>query len=99
MDQVQKHLTLMSGATMYTCVVWAVNCQIAIPINCFTAQAPLPSGIYFWSLMTIANTVSTTAYRDLVEACAPSVLYWFVTHLVVICTLLPYFYYTQFKPT
>ena len=32
-----------------------------------------------------------------VEACAPSILYWLVTLLVVISTLLPYFSYRAFQ--
>ncbi|KAL4653453.1 hypothetical protein ACB092_01G304500 [Castanea dentata] len=44
----------------------------------------------------------TTAYRVFLEACAPSVLYWLITLLVVICTLLPNFtfraFQTRFRP-
>lgn len=45
--------------------------------------------IAFWYIYLVINdslpkTVSKTAYRDLAEACAPSVLYWFVTLSVVI---------------
>ncbi|WCJ20979.1 ATPase E1-E2 type family protein / haloacid dehalogenase-like hydrolase family protein [Euphorbia peplus] len=92
------------GATMYTCVVWTVNCQMALSINYFTwiQHLFLWGSIAFWYLFlviygSISPVVSTTAYRVFVEACAPSLLYWLVTLLVVIATLLPYFSYRAFQ--
>ncbi|GFS45111.1 ATPase E1-E2 type family protein [Actinidia rufa] len=97
------------GATMYTCVVWAVNCQMALSINYFTwiQHLFIWGSIAFWYIFLIiygslSPTVSTTAYRVLVEACAPSPFYWLATVLVVVSTLLPYFAYrafqTRFRP-
>ncbi|KAL6135777.1 hypothetical protein ACLB2K_068002 [Fragaria x ananassa] len=97
------------GVTMYTCVVWAVNCQMAISINYFTwiQHLFIWGSIAFWYIFLvvygfISPSKSTTAYKVFVEECAPSPLYWLVTLLVVICTLLPYFSYrafqTRFKP-
>ncbi|KAK4794171.1 hypothetical protein SAY86_012165 [Trapa natans] len=39
----------------------------------------------------------STAYMVFVEACAPSLLYWLSTVLVVVSSLLPYFSYRTFK--
>lgn len=97
------------GVTMYTCVVWAVNCQMALSINYFTwiQHFFIWGSIAFWYIFlviygSLTPTVSTTAYKVLVEACAPSSLYWMATLLVVISTLLPYFAYrafqTRFRP-
>lgn len=97
------------GVTMYTCVVWVVNCQMAISINYFTwiQHVFIWGSIAFWYIFlviygSLPPEVSTTAYKVLVEACAPSVLYWLVTLFVVISTLLPYFcqraFQTRFKP-
>ncbi|XP_057482222.1 probable phospholipid-transporting ATPase 8 [Actinidia eriantha] len=97
------------GATMYTCVVWAVNCQMALSINYFTwiQHLFIWGSIAFWYIFlviygSLSPTVSTTAYRVLVEACAPSPFYWLATVLVVVSTLLPYFAYrafqTRFRP-
>lgn len=97
------------GVTMYTCVVWVVNCQMAISINYFTwiQHVFIWGSITFWYIFlviygSLPPEVSTTAYKVLVEACAPSVLYWLVTLFVVISTLLPYFcqraFQTRFKP-
>ncbi|KAE9449131.1 hypothetical protein C3L33_18968, partial [Rhododendron williamsianum] len=97
------------GATMYTSVVWTVNCQIALSINYFTwiQHLFIWGSIAFWYAFLVIYgslnpTVSTTAYQVLVEACAPSPFYWLVTLLVVVSTLLPYFSYrafqTRFRP-
>ncbi|KAM7512457.1 hypothetical protein LguiB_011332 [Lonicera macranthoides] len=92
------------GVTMYTCVVWAVNCQMALSINYFTwiQHFFIWGSIAFWYTFSIIYgflppTLSTTAYRVLVEACAPSPFYWLVTTLVVVSTLLPYFSYRAFQ--
>ncbi|XP_059670154.1 probable phospholipid-transporting ATPase 8 [Cornus florida] len=97
------------GVTMYTCVVWAVNCQMALSINYFTwiQHFFIWGSIAFWYAFlaiygSLSPTVSTTAYKVLVEACAPSPFYWMATLLVVVSTLLPYFSYrafqTRFRP-
>ena len=97
------------GVTMYSCVVWAVNCQMAISVNYFTwiHHFFIWGSIAFWYIFLVIygylpSEMSTTAYRAFVEECAPSVLYWLVTLLAVICTLLPYFsfraFQTRFKP-
>lgn len=97
------------GVTMYTCVVWAVNCQMALSINYFTwiQHFFIWGSIALWYIFLVVYgslppTLSTTAYKVLVEACAPSILYWLTTLLVVVSTLLPYFLYrafqTRFRP-
>jgi len=92
------------GATMYTCVVWAVNCQMALSIHYFTwiQHFFIWGSIAFWYIFMVIYGflppgVSTTAHMVFLEACAPSILYWLVTLLVVISTLLPYFSYRAFQ--
>lgn len=92
------------GVTMYTCVVWVVNCQMAISINYFTwiQHFFIWGSIAFWYLFIIIYgylppTISTTAYKVLVEACAPSPFFWLVTLLVVVSALVPYFTYRAFQ--
>ncbi|KAA8548107.1 hypothetical protein F0562_004632 [Nyssa sinensis] len=92
------------GVTMYTCVVWAVNCQMALSINYFTwiHHFFIWGSIALWYAFLViygllSPTVSTTAYQVLVEACAPSPFYWLATLLVVVSTLLPYFCYKAFQ--
>ncbi|CAN0904288.1 Probable phospholipid-transporting ATPase 8 [Linum grandiflorum] len=92
------------GATMYTCVVWTVNCQMALSINYFTwiQHFFIWGSIAFWYIFLliygyINPTFSTTAYMVLIEACIPSPLYWLVTLLVVVSALLPCFAYRAFQ--
>ncbi|KAK8302109.1 hypothetical protein V6Z12_D04G066900 [Gossypium hirsutum] len=92
------------GVTMYTCVVWTVNCQMALSINYFTwiQHLFIWGSIAFWYIFLVVYglippTLSTTAYKVLVEACAPSILYWLTTLLVVIAALLPLLSYRAFQ--
>ncbi|GLT31903.1 hypothetical protein SLA2020_066030 [Shorea laevis] len=92
------------GVTLYSCVVWVVNCQMALSINYFTCI----QHIFIWGSIAVwyafllvcgslSPTITTTAYKAFVEACAPSILYWLVTLFVVISALLPYFSYRAFQ--
>lgn len=92
------------GATMYTCVVWVVNCQMALSINYFTYIQHLFiwGGILFWYIFLLAYgtmdpSLSTTAYKVLIEACAPAPSYWLITLLVLVASLLPYFTYASIQ--
>jgi len=92
------------GVIMYTCAIWVVNCQMALSINYFTwiQHFFIWGSIVLWYVFLvvygyISPTISTTAYRVFVEACAPSLLYWLVTLFIVVCVLLPYFSYRAFQ--
>ncbi|OMO51953.1 Cation-transporting P-type ATPase [Corchorus capsularis] len=92
------------GATMYTCVVWVVNCQMALSITYFTyiQHIFIWGGIIFWYLFLMAYgamdpDISTTAYQVFVEACAPAGMYWLLTLLVLISSLVPYFAYSAIQ--
>ncbi|MFS8028415.1 putative P-type phospholipid transporter [Helianthus anomalus] len=85
------------GATMYSCVVWVVNCQMALAVSYFTLiqHIFIWGGIFLWYLFLIVygalpSSVSTTAYKVFVETLAPAPTYWFVTLFVVIASLIPY---------
>ncbi|KAJ8772202.1 hypothetical protein K2173_027379 [Erythroxylum novogranatense] len=89
------------GATMYTCVVWVVNCQMAVSVSYFTIiqHIFIWGGIIFWYLFLLAYGamdpyISTTAYKVFTEACAPAPMYWLTTFFVSVSTLLPYFTYS-----
>ncbi|XP_015584526.1 putative phospholipid-transporting ATPase 9 [Ricinus communis] len=92
------------GATMYTCIVCVVNCQMALSINYFTYIQHLFiwGGIIFWYLFLLAYGamdpyISTTAYKVFIEACAPAPSYWLITFFVLISSLLPYFAYSAIQ--
>ncbi|XP_026405002.1 probable phospholipid-transporting ATPase 8 [Papaver somniferum] len=92
------------GIAMYTCVVWTVNCQMALSVNYFTwiQHFFIWGSITFWYIFlvfygSVPPAVSTTAYKVLQETCAPSPLYWLLTLMVVVSALLPYFIYKAFQ--
>ncbi|CAN6714240.1 unnamed protein product [Malus baccata var. baccata] len=92
------------GATMYSCVVWVVNCQMALSINYFTYIQHLFiwGGIIFWYIFQLAYgaidpDISTTAYKVFIEACAPAPFYWLLTLFVLVTSLLPYFTYAAIQ--
>ncbi|GFQ01375.1 putative phospholipid-transporting ATPase 8 [Phtheirospermum japonicum] len=88
------------GATMYTCVVWVVNCQMALAISYFTLiqHVFIWGGIVIWYLFLLIygampRRISTTAYKVFVESLAPTPSFYVVTFFVVISALVPYFVY------
>lgn len=92
------------GATMYTCIVWVVNLQMALAISYFTLIQHLFiwGSIALWYLFLLAYgamspTLSTTAYKVFVETLAPTPSFWLITFLVPISALLPYFAYSSIR--
>ncbi|KAM3399257.1 hypothetical protein ACQJBY_004573 [Aegilops geniculata] len=86
------------GATAYTCVVWAVNMQMAITVNYFTLiqHICIWSGIFLWYLFliiygAITPSFSTTFFMVFSEALGGAPAYWVVTLLVAVAALIPYF--------
>ncbi|XP_014509326.1 putative phospholipid-transporting ATPase 9 [Vigna radiata var. radiata] len=92
------------GVTMYTCVVWVVNLQMALAISYFTLIQHffIWGSILFWYIFLMVygampSHFSTNAYKVFIEALAPSPSYWLVTFFVVISTLIPYFSYAAIQ--
>ncbi|KAF7827882.1 putative phospholipid-transporting ATPase 9 [Senna tora] len=92
------------GATMYTCIVWVVNLQMALGIRYFTLiqHIFIWGTIAFWYIFlmiygAIPSRLSQNAYKVFIETLAPSPMYWFVTFFVVISTLIPYFSYSAIQ--
>ncbi|KAL9684673.1 hypothetical protein QQ045_022114 [Rhodiola kirilowii] len=92
------------GTTMYTCVIWVVNVQMALFINYFTYIQHLViwGGIALWYIFLLAYGAidpyySTTAYMVFLEACAPAPTFWVLTLFVLVCCLLPYFAFTAIQ--
>lgn len=88
------------GTTMFTCVVWVVNLQMALAISYFTLIQHffIWGSIFFWYIFlliygAVPQKYSGNAYKIFVEALAPSPTYWILTFFVVIATLIPYFSY------
>ncbi|CAN1137756.1 Putative phospholipid-transporting ATPase 9 [Linum perenne] len=86
------------GATMYTCIVWAVNLQMALSINYFTViqHILIWGSIAFWYIFlliygSMSPGFAKNAYKIFVEALAPAPSFWIITLFAVISTLIPYF--------
>jgi phospholipid-translocating ATPase len=92
------------GTTMFTCIIWAVNCQIALTMSHFTWIQHLFvwGSIVTWYLFLIlygmtSPLISGNAYQLLVEVLGPAPIYWAATLLVTIACNLPYFAHISFQ--
>ena len=92
------------GATMYTCLVWLVNCQMALFICYFTLiqHIVIWGSIAFWYVFLLIYGAmnpefSTTAYQVFVQSLAPTSKYWILTIFVLISALVPYFTYSALQ--
>lgn len=86
------------GAITYTCIIWTVNCQIALITSHFTwiQHLSIWGSILLWYIFlalygALPPYLSGKAFQVLIEAIGPSPLYWLITLLVVFVSLLPYF--------
>lgn len=87
----------MLAVTMYTCVVWVVNLQMALAIRYFTLikHIFIWGSIAYWYLFLMVYgamppNISTNVYKVFIETLAPSPSFWVVTFFVAISTLIPY---------
>lgn len=92
------------GTTMYTCIVWVVNLQMALYISYFTLiqHIFIWGSIALWYIFLMAYgamtpSFSTNAYKVFLETLAPSPSFWLVTFFVVVSTLTPYFAYNAIQ--
>ncbi|XVF86833.1 hypothetical protein PTKIN_Ptkin18bG0074200 [Pterospermum kingtungense] len=92
------------GTTMFTCIIWALNCQIALTMSHFTwiQHLFIWGSIVTWYLFLfvygmLSPTISGDAYQILVEALAPAPIYWSATLLVTVACNLPYFAHISFQ--
>ncbi|KAK8465055.1 hypothetical protein PHAVU_010G136600 [Phaseolus vulgaris] len=92
------------GTTMFTCIVWAVNCQIALTMSHFTWIQHLfvwgsISTWYIFLLLygMLSPEYSKSAYQILAEALGPAPNYWITTLLVTVACNLPYFVHISFQ--
>lgn len=86
------------GTIMFTCIIWAVNCQITLTMSHFTwIQHVLVWGsIAMWYVfITIYGAlpldISGNVYQQFVEILAPATIYWTTTVLVTVLCVGPYF--------
>ncbi|XP_043706715.1 probable phospholipid-transporting ATPase 4 [Telopea speciosissima] len=92
------------GTTMFTCIVWAVNCQIALTMCHFTwiQHLFIWGSVFTWYIFLIlygmvSPLISGSVFKIFVEALAPAPIYWSVTLLVTIACNLPYLIHISFQ--
>ncbi|CAE5957763.1 unnamed protein product [Arabidopsis arenosa] len=92
------------GTTMFTCIIWAVNVQIALTVSHFTwiQHVLIWGSIGLWYLFValygmMPPSLSGNIYKILVEILAPAPIYWMATFLVTVTTVLPYFAHISFQ--
>ncbi|KAK9142307.1 hypothetical protein Syun_011707 [Stephania yunnanensis] len=90
------------GTAMFTCIIWTVNCQIALSMCHFTWIQHLliwGSVVTWYIFLAIYGMLpfSGSAYRILTEALGPSIIYWSITLLVVVACNAPYLTYIAFQ--
>ncbi|XP_077254215.1 putative phospholipid-transporting ATPase 4 isoform X2 [Tasmannia lanceolata] len=92
------------GTTMFTCIIWAVNCQIALTMSHFTWIQHLFvwGSIFTWYLFLVLYGMSSpifsgNAFRILVEALAPAPIYWSITLVITAACNLPYLTHIAFQ--
>lgn len=86
------------GAITYTCIIWTVNCQIALMLSHFTWISHfliwgsiLCWYIFLYSYNALPPAISGNAHHILSEQIGAAPVYWTTTILVVVVSLLPYF--------
>ncbi|CAK8535942.1 unnamed protein product [Lathyrus sativus] len=92
------------GTVMFTSIIWAVNCQIALTMSHFTWIQHLFvwGSIASWYLFLflygmLAPRLSKSAYQIFVEVLAPAPIYWTATILVTVTCNLPYLAHISFQ--
>ncbi|KAK2992928.1 hypothetical protein RJ640_008462 [Escallonia rubra] len=92
------------GTSMFTSIIWAVNCQIALTMSHFTwiQHFFIWGSIVFWYIFLLlygamSPIFSGNAYQILIEALASAPLYWATTLLVTVACNLPYLAHISFQ--
>ncbi|KAF8023103.1 hypothetical protein BT93_F0564 [Corymbia citriodora subsp. variegata] len=94
------------GTITYSCIIWTVNCQIALIISHFTwiQHLFIWGSILLWYIFllaygTLPPSYSNTGFHMLTEAIGGAPSFWIITLLVVVASLLPYFVYMVLQRT
>lgn len=92
------------GTTMFTCIIWAVNCQISLTMSHFTwiQHLFIWGSIVTWYLFlmmygALSPNLSHSAYHLLIEALGPAPIYWATTLLATVACILPYLIHISFQ--
>lgn len=88
------------GAITYTCIIWTVNCQIALVISQFNWiwHLIIWGSIFLWYNFLLAYAALPLAYLNTTfqafsQAIEAAPVFWFITLIVAVVSLMPYFLY------
>ncbi|KAG6696485.1 hypothetical protein I3842_09G150800 [Carya illinoinensis] len=86
------------GGITFTCIIWNVNCQIALLVSHFTLIQHLFiwGSILSWYIFLLVYGALPPAYSKkgfhlFMEAIGSAPVYWMITLIVTVASLLPYF--------
>ncbi|CAN8259431.1 unnamed protein product [Cochlearia groenlandica] len=92
------------GTTMFTCIIWSVNVQIALTMSHFTwiqhvlIWGSIVTWYIFLALFGMVHTkLSGNIFCMLVEILAPAPIFWLTSLLVVVAATIPYFAHISFQ--
>ncbi|WOL09078.1 phospholipid-transporting ATPase 6-like [Canna indica] len=92
------------GTTIFTCIIWAVNLQIALIMSHFTwiQHFFVWGSIVSWYLFLVAYgssspTLSGNSYKILGEALGPAPIYWLSTLVVAAACNIPYLVHISYQ--
>ncbi|GJN38662.1 hypothetical protein PR202_gb27726 [Eleusine coracana subsp. coracana] len=90
------------GTTMFTCIIWAVNMQIALTMSHFTwiQHVFVWGSIATWYLFILAYGMTLKSrdnYKILLEVLGPAPLYWAATLLVTAACNIPYLIHISYQ--
>uniref|UniRef100_A0A0D9WRB7 Phospholipid-transporting ATPase n=1 Tax=Leersia perrieri TaxID=77586 RepID=A0A0D9WRB7_9ORYZ len=90
------------GTTMFTCIIWAVNMQIALTMSHFTWIQHLfvwgSVGTWYLFIIVYGSALrSRDNYQILLEVLGPAPLYWAATLLVTAACNIPYLIHISYQ--
>uniref|UniRef100_A0A0E0AB15 P-type phospholipid transporter n=1 Tax=Oryza glumipatula TaxID=40148 RepID=A0A0E0AB15_9ORYZ len=90
------------GTTMFTCIIWAVNMQIALTMSHFTWIQHLfvwgSVGTWYLFIIVYGSALrSRDNYQILLEVLGPAPLYWAATLLVTAACNMPYLIHISYQ--
>ncbi|KAL1533410.1 putative phospholipid-transporting ATPase 4 [Salvia divinorum] len=92
------------GTAMFTGIIWAVNCQVALTMSHFTWIQHLFvwGSVAFWYIFLfiygeLNYALDVNAFRILTEVLGPAPIYWSATLLVTVVCNLPYLAHISFQ--
>ncbi|XP_010534920.1 PREDICTED: phospholipid-transporting ATPase 6 [Tarenaya hassleriana] len=92
------------GTTMFSCIIWAVNVQIALIMSHFTwiQHVMIWGSIVAWYVFLVLfgmlpPKLSANIFHMLAETLAPAPIFWVASLLVVTATALPYLAHISYQ--